>query len=121
VTHPVHLKVELAVRGARVDPSVRLASRGEGGGSVDLLLPGDIRVDVRVDEPHASSSPFVLLAERGRHFLVRHAADGPETERVDVRPVPRPRFYERRTSRGTPMWRVATVRGSHLLVIPQCA
>src|SRR5262249_25851226 len=40
---------------------------------------------------------------------------------IDVRPVPPPRFYERRTSRGTPMWRVATLQGNHVLVSPGSA
>jgi hypothetical protein len=114
VTHPAHLKLELAVRGARLDPSVRLAARSAAGASVDLVLPDGIRVDVRVDE----RSPFVLLAEGREHLLVRREPESPETERVHVRPVPRPRYYERRTTRGTPMWRVATVRGRYLLVTP---
>src|SRR5207245_2556553 len=46
---------------------------------------------------------------------------GVESAPVEVRPVPRPTFYERRTSRGTPMARIATVRGSHLLVCPSTA
>jgi hypothetical protein len=121
VIHAAHLKLELAVRGARLDPTVRLGPRGEGRGSVDLILPGDIRVDVSVDERHTARSPFLLLAEGGRHFLVRREAGDPETGRTEVRPVPRPRFYERRTSRGTPMWRVATVRGPHLVVTPTTA
>jgi hypothetical protein len=121
VNHPARLKLDLAVRGARVDPTVRLASRGEGRGSLDLVLPGRLRVDVPLDERLTAGSPFVLLADRGRHFLVHRDAGGVETERVEVHPVPRPRFYERRTSRGTPMWRVATVRGTHLLVTPTTA
>ena len=113
MTHPANLKLELALRGTRVDASV-----GRGAGpSLDLVLPGGMRVDVRVDD----RSPFVLRADRGRHVLVRTDAGGPEAEPVDVRAVPRPRFYERRTGRGTPMWRVATVRGRHLLVTPTTA
>ena len=121
MTHPVRLKVELAVRGARVDPSVRLAPRGESAGSVDLVLPDGVRVDVRVDERQTAGSPFLLTAEGAGHVLVRRDAGGAETARVAVRPVPRPAFYERLTSSGTPMRRVATVRGTHLLVSPTTA
>src|SRR5439155_1516092 len=66
-------------------------------------------------------SPFALLTEGGRHFLVRRDVGGAGSARLEVRPIARPAFYERRTSRGTPMARVATVRGSHLLVHPSTA
>ena len=121
MSHPAHLKLELAVRGARLDPSVRLARNGEPLRSVDLVLPDDVWVDVPVEERQAAGSPFVLVADGARHFLVRHDAAGAETARVAVRAVPRPRFYDRRTSRGTPMWRVGTVAGTHLLVTPTTA
>jgi hypothetical protein len=117
VTHSAALKLELAVRGARLDPSVRLGNRSEPLRSLDVVLPNDVWVDVPVDERHGADSPFLLVADRGRHYLVRRDPSGSET-RVEVRPVPRPRFYDRRTSRGTPMWRVATVAGSHLMVTP---
>jgi radical SAM family protein len=121
VTHPAHLKLELAVRGARLDPSVRLAHNGEPLRSLDLVLPDDVWVDVPVDERQTAGSPFLLLADGRRHFLVRRDPAGVETARVQVRTVPRPRFYDRRTSRGTPMWRVGTVAGTHLLVTPTSA
>jgi hypothetical protein len=70
-----------------------------------------------VDERHTAGSPFALLADGRHHFLLRQD-DGAGSVRVAVRPVPPPRFYERLTSRGTPMARVATVRGSHLIVHP---
>ena len=121
MTHPAHLKLELAVRGARLDPSLRLARNGEPLRSLDLVLPDDVWVDVPVDERQTAGSPFLLLADGRRHFLVRHDPGGVETARVQVRTVPRPRFYDRRTSRGTPMWRVGTVAGTHLLVTPTTA
>ena len=117
MTHPAHLKLELATRGVRLDPSVReaaLALPRWGRRMVDLVLPGDLCVSARL----ADSSPLTLAEQDDRHVLVHQAAPGADVVRVDVRPVPVPRFYQRTTARGVPMWRVATVHGSHLIVHP---
>ena len=121
MSHPAHWKLELAVRGARLDPSAARLGAGDTARPLEVVLPDAVRVDVPIDEHHTAGSPFVLLANGRRHFLVRRDAGGAESAPVEVRPVPRPAFYERRTSRGTPMARVATVRGSHLLVCPSTA
>ena len=120
MSHPAHWKVELAVRGARLDPSAARLGAGDTPRPLELVLPGGVRVDVPIDEHHTAGSPFELRANGRRHFLVRRDTGG-ESAPVEVRPVPRPAFYERRTSRGTAMARVATVRGSHLLVCPSTA
>ena len=116
MTHPARWKLELAVLGARLDPSAERLTAGDAARPIELVLPGHVRVDVPVDERLTAGSPFALLADGRRHFLVR--SDGVESARVAVRAVERPRFYERRTSLGTSMARVATVRGGHLLVHP---
>ena len=121
MTHPARWKVELAVRGVRLDPSAERLPGGDRARPLELVLPGGVRVDVPIDARQTAGSPFVLLANGRRHFLVRQDGAGSESARVEIRPIPRPAFYERRTSRGTPMARVATVRGSHLLVHPSTA
>ncbi|HJQ85382.1 MAG TPA: radical SAM protein [Candidatus Binatia bacterium] len=120
VIHPAALKIELAVRGVRLDPSVQLARTDEPIRSLDLVLPDGVSVDVPLDERQSEGSPWALVAEGGRHFVIRHDPDAAET-RVAVRTVARPRFYDRRTSRGTPMRRIASRRGRHLLVTPTTA
>jgi hypothetical protein len=122
---PGQLKLELAVRGARLDPTVRLhpdllrpAGDDARARTVELLLPGDIWVTVPVDTPHCEVSPFLLATEGDAHVVV-HDRDG--GGRIEVRALPPPRFYARRTSRGTPMSRIARVRGSHLVVHPGAA
>jgi hypothetical protein len=126
VIPPGQLKLDLAVRGIRLDAStrrqaeiVRPAAHDARARTVELLLPEDVWVTVPVDEPFTADSPYVLTAEGGRHFVVRNAAAG--EARVEVRAVPLPRFYARSTSRGTPMRRIATVHGSHLVVHPGTA
>src|SRR5262245_11499040 len=112
MTHPAHLKLELATRGVALDPSVREATfvlPRWGRRVIDLVLPDDLSLTATV----AASSPFVLKETDGGHVLTREAAPP-----VDVRPVPVPRFYQRTTAGGVPMWRIATVHGSHLIVHP---
>jgi hypothetical protein len=116
VIQPALLKLELAVRGARLDSSVSLPRSIEPVRSLDLVLPGDVWVDVPVDERRAAGSPFLLLADDRHHVLVRQQENGADALRTDVRALPRPRFAERRTSRGIPMVQIATMRGSHLVV-----
>ena len=124
--HPASLKLELAARGAVLDATVRdhgALFRGTTGTtavarSLDLVLPDETWVSAPVEERTTAGSPFHLLVDGERFFLVRRELDGAETLRVEVRAVPQPRFYERRTTRGTPMWRVAAVHGSHLVINP---
>jgi hypothetical protein len=117
----LRLKLDLAMRGVRLDAAARQAGLARPAAQdprsrrVDLLLPGDLWVTVPVDEPLANTSPHLLTeGENGRHTLA-NAEDG---TRVPVRAVPPPRFYARQTSRGTAMWRIATVHGTHLIVHP---
>jgi len=127
VIHPTQLKLELALRGARLDARLReqrlLAPGGPGAmaRSLDVVLPEDVWVRVSVEERHTATSPFLLVAEAGRHLLLRRDGAGAETLRVEVRAIQPPRFYERLTRRGVPMWRIATVAGSHLVVNPGAA
>ena len=106
-------KLVLAARGidlgAATGAALGLAQPGVE--AIGLVLPGDLRVEAPITR---AAAPLLLTDEQGRYYV------GPRgsAERLEVRPVPPPRFYERRTSRGTPMGRIATVRGSHVLVHP---
>jgi hypothetical protein len=123
VSHPGQWKPELAVRGARLHDSVRqrkefsdLGVRPDAPRTVDVVLPGEVCVDVPIDERYTAGSPFSIGVD-GRRFVLRRGPDG-ESAPVPVRLVPPPRFYERRTSRGTPMRDIGVVRGSHLILSP---
>src|SRR5207253_2535940 len=115
--HPAYLKLEVAARGVILDPSVRARTallRPTTGAdavarSLDLVLPDDVWVSAPVEERATAGSPFRLLADGERLFLARRNPDGAESLRIEIRAVPQPRFYERHTTRGTPMWRVAAV------------
>jgi hypothetical protein len=111
-TGPVHLKLDLGLRGVRLDPSARDVAPGFDAAMpmLDLVLPDDVRVSVAV----AAEDALLLVAEGKRLFVV----PGNGGPRVEVRNVTLPRFAARQTSRGVPMRRVATVLGNHLLVHP---
>src|SRR5439155_2614881 len=121
---PVHLKLELAVHGARVGAALaQRIGRGRGAGSsarpsLDVVLAGEVSVGVPiVDTP----TPYVLAAEGDDTYLLRGDATGNADLRIEVRIATPPRFYERRTSRGTPMSTIATVRAGHLVISPGAA
>jgi hypothetical protein len=119
VTAPVQLKVELAMRGVKLDASVRLKRDAVAGepAVLDLLLPNRICVTVPIDDHRAAASPFRLVAEGARHILVRGNGDA-DGLHIEVRAMEAPRFYARRTTSGTPMRRIGAVRGGHLIVSP---
>jgi hypothetical protein len=121
VIAPVRLKLELAMRGLRLDASVRLARDPAAGepAVIDLRLPEHLCVAAPIDEHRAGTSPFRLVSDGRGHLLV--SANGDSALRVAVRAVATPRFYARRTARGTPMRRIAAARGGHLLVAPSTA
>lgn len=116
---PLELKLELATRGLRVDPTVRLGAAPGELATLDLRLPQSLCVTAPIDERRAAGSPFRLVREGERHLLV--GTNGDAGERIEVRPVAPPRFHSRRTTRGTPMRRIAAARGAHLLVSPSTA
>lgn len=118
--NPGHLKIDLALRGARLDASAReqiAAARTlpEPDGlpnGIELVLPEDVWASVPIDEPSVAGSPYVL-AERD-HTLVLETGN----TRIEVRLVPQPEFYRSRTVKGLPMWKVGKVHGSVLIIDP---
>ncbi len=121
--NPGRLKVELSLRGLRLEPGLRDqllegVSERDGGG-IDLLLPEDVWVQASIDERLSATSPFTLAHEAGRFRLRRDtAADGAALE---VRVLAPPDFYRRATSRGTPMGQLAAVHGNFVALDPTAA
>lgn len=107
----LRIKVELLCGGAKLGSEIdrgRKAGAGPAGGRC-LLLPGGFCVDVALWGSFTEESPWKLNERNGRFFLSR------ETWEVPVEVVPRPNFYSKTTSDGTPMWKVALLHGRNCL------
>jgi hypothetical protein len=113
--HPARLKLELVLGGVHLEPSAHAALGAPT--AIELRLDG--RLCASAPAADRATAAFVLEAEADRFFLRR--ANGGSGGRRLVRALRPPRFLARRTSHGTPMWRIATVRGPHLLVHPDLA
>lgn len=123
VPNPGLLKLDLALRGTRLDDSVRQPldalrvsrARDGAGSNLELILPEDVLVSIPLEERFAQHTPYVLSAE-GERFWV--ATNG---ERCEVRIVPPPVYYEKTTRSGLALWRVGTVYGGHIAINPAAA
>ncbi|MEZ6007967.1 MAG: hypothetical protein R3F05_09355 [Planctomycetota bacterium] len=130
--NPGYVKLDLFCRGLRIDPAVQLADgqqpvrmRSGLGSGLELRLPGADRVHVNapVLETFAQRSPYVLVPfARGRGspgLALEH--EGRFLTEVLV--PPRPRFLDRRTSRGRPMGSIGVIQGTYLGVYfgPTCS
>jgi hypothetical protein len=120
--NPGYLKLELSVKGVRLDDGLRslFDARQLGNelaNSVELVLPENVCVSAPIadtSDPALSPAPppFVLSESGDRFILQRNGSQ------VDVKLIPQPRFYAQTTSRGTPMWRIGTVYGSFIAINP---
>ena len=123
IPNPAQLKLELSVKGVRIDPTLRTVSdatgaalvRGANTRGVQLLLPEAVIASVPVDEETAGASPFLLSGQNGECTLQRNG------DHVQVRVLPQPSFYDRTTSTGRPMSQVAGVYGSFVAINPAAA
>lgn len=113
--HPARLKLELVLGGVHLEPSAHAALGAPT--AIELRLDGGLCASAPAAD--GATAAFVLEAEADRFFLRR--ANGGGGGRRPVRALRPPCFLARRTSHGTPMWRIATVRGPHLLVHPDLA
>jgi radical SAM protein (TIGR04043 family) len=106
------LKVELLCRGARLGTKInsgRKVGAGPAGGRY-LVLPGGSCVNTPLWGEFVKESQFLLTEKEGKLVLLR---DNNVEATVDL--VPHPSFYSKKTSNGTPMWKVALLHGRDCL------
>ena len=96
-------KLEIAMRGVRIDASARgLAPASEPlPQSLELLVAGDAPVSVPVDAAGTAPMPLLLVGADGRYWITD--PEGNDATRLPVQLAGTPRFYGRRTSAGVPM------------------
>lgn len=125
------LEIELLCRGLRL-ASPDLVEEGRGvrrtraglGSGLELIIPTgsrlkrEIWMNAPVVEPFARFSPFVLAGTG----TALHVHDERTAMRYPVSLPERPAWYDRTTSRGTPMSRVGVLQGTYLgiYVNPVC-
>lgn len=116
--NPGYLKLLLSTKGMRIDEGVAdginktLRTRRGVAGGVELILPGDVWVNVPTEEDFAHSSPLCLTKDGNRFYITGYG------ERIGVDLVPQPSFYDRLTSKGTPFYQIAVLHGGEVHITP---
>ncbi len=115
--NPALLKIELMLRGTRVDPGAwdAVGTSGDLEGvadGIDIELSHKTPVNVPCKEDFTRNSPYLLKSEGGRF----HITDG--RDRVEVGIIRKPRFYTRKTTTGIPFSRIGVVHGSYVAITP---
>ena len=119
--NPGELEVDLFTKGIRIDPSCTIESDGRLvtrtraglGSGLEIIIPGDLKdlwANIPVEEDFVYDSPYLLL-KRGGGYVVRDERNGLEYE---VRIPPEPKWYNKLTSRGTPMHKIGVLQGTYL-------
>lgn len=119
--NPCELEIELLCRGLRIDPSCTLSTDARGfrrtraglGSGLELVIPGSFKAvwcNVPVEEEFVASSPFLLKKEEGQYVVL----DRREDHDYPVQLPPEPGWYQRKTSRGTPMAAIGVLQGTYL-------
>jgi hypothetical protein len=119
-TNPGYLKLELSVKGVRLDDTARVHPdiqrlpdvSADIVRGIDLVLPQDVYVNVPLEADPKTDSPF-LLAGRGDQLILQRDGAG-----IEVRVVPQPSFYALFTRSGQPMWHVGAVYGGFIAINP---
>jgi radical SAM protein (TIGR04043 family) len=106
------LKIELLCMGARTAENFDKGRRGGAGptGGRYFTLPDGTCIEIPLQGKFVENSPFTLAQKNGNWHVLR------DTELLtEVKPIPRPRFYAKTTSDGTPMRKVAVLHGKDCL------
>jgi len=110
--NPTLLKIELLCRGARTKEKIdrgRRSGAGPTGGRYFTLEDGTC-IEIPLQGKFVENSPFTLQKVNGKWLLLRD-----NQPMVEMKLVPHPRFYEKTTSDGIPMRRVAVLHGEDCL------
>lgn len=106
------LKIELLCRGAHTEENIdrgRKGGAGPTGGRYFTFLDGTC-IEIPLQGKFVENSPFTLVQTNGNWRVLRGTRS-----LAEVKPVPRPRFYEKTTSDGTLMRKVAVLHGKDCL------
>ncbi|MFQ5329358.1 MAG: radical SAM protein [Thermodesulfobacteriota bacterium] len=116
--NPTLLKIELMLRGVRVEGE--LLDEVMGGAAVleraldgvEMILSRNTLVNAPYREEFVRDSPYRLEKRRGGYLIT----DGSGEVKVDLQPLPK--FYSGATTTGTPFHRIGVVHGGHVAITP---
>ncbi len=106
------LKIDLMLRGIRVNNSIDLAKVAHGSG-IDILLPGETLANVPHGDEFTARSPYQLKRVDDAYSITNGVSEMP----CEV--IPLTDFYNGRTSSGVEFGRIATTHGSYVAITPR--
>jgi len=125
------LKLDLFCRGAQLALSCMIEedtrpvkrTRGGLGSGLDAILPGNVWVNIPVEEPFAWQSPYVIRKEKGEYHLYRdHDATNGEWKSGDyissIQLPPQPHWYDQLLSSGRKVGDTGVMQGTYFAVYP---
>jgi radical SAM protein (TIGR04043 family) len=106
------LKIELLCRGARTEERLDRGRKGGAGptGGRYFILPNETCIEIPLQGKFIENSPFILVETDGNWRIVKSGE-----ALVDLKLVPRPKFYDKTTSDGIPMNKIAVLHGKDCL------
>ena len=106
------LKIELLCRGAHCEETTDAGRKGGAGpiGGRYFTLPDETCIDIPLRGKFVENSPFTLVQTNGNWCVYKGSKST-----VELKPVPRPKFYDKTTSDGTLMRKIAVLHGKDCL------
>jgi radical SAM protein (TIGR04043 family) len=106
------LKIELLCRGARTEEKMdkgRKTGAGPAGGRYFTLQNGTC-IEIPLQGKFVQNSPFTLTKKNEKWLILRN-----NQAITEARIVPHPKFYQKTTTDGTPMCKIAVLHGKDCL------
>lgn len=106
------LKIELLCLGALATKDIDRGRKGGAGpaGGQYFVLPGNVVVNVPLQGKFVENSPFSILKDNNEYGLYKN-----QKFLTNIEVVPKPKFYDKVTSDGTPMRKIALLHGRDCL------
>ena len=106
------LKIDLMLRGIRVNNSIDLSVASHGGG-IEIILPGETLVNVPLGDEFTAASPYLLKRVKDAYSITNGKSEMP------CELIPISDFYKGETSTGVEFSRMATTHGSYVAITPR--
>lgn len=104
---PIKLKIKLQAYGAKIDP-IQDDERKGGAGPIGkcFILPNHVIASVPLKGHFIEKSQYQIHVQKNKHILYFD-----EKPLLELREIPSPHFYQKRTEKGVPMKKIARLHG----------